>query len=129
MDLEKIDPQTEDPSSSSRPGYARLVSTDEQVTSHRSGELPSCSMANSVDAQRNSQAQTAVRSARKRARLSINVPQDVAQNVLDDETSPEAASPTVVRNPPSQSSQRPGEDTYPVTLSLHGDLSSMTEDW
>ncbi|KAG8694916.1 hypothetical protein FRC08_008176 [Ceratobasidium sp. 394] len=35
----------------------------------------------------------------------------------------------VVRNPPSQSSQKPGEDTYPGSLEIHGDLNNMTNGW
>ena len=127
MDLEKIDDDPEKEQPSSRPGYTRQISAEERVMPYRRGVIPLRPTADSMDTPPNEQAHAATRSARKRARLSINVPQEIVQNLLENGPSPENASPAVIRNPPV--SQKPGEDIYPATLTLHGGLDSMTQGW
>lgn len=127
MELEKIEDNAEDMPTPSRASYGRQTYTEERLVSHRTGEIALHSAANPANTSRNAQAQVTTRSARKRARLSINVPQDIAESLLDDETSPEVVSPIVVRNPPS--SQKLGEDSYPATLTWHANLNSMTMGW
>ncbi|KAG9079288.1 hypothetical protein FRC06_007840 [Ceratobasidium sp. 370] len=69
-------------------------------------------------------------SGRKRTHLSIDVPSRDVPDDTGSEPSPEGLSPIVLRNPPSQSSQKPGEDnTYPGSLEIHGNLDNMTNGW
>ncbi|KAG8747826.1 hypothetical protein FRC10_011272 [Ceratobasidium sp. 414] len=110
--------------------YGRPTSVESSGVSGHIEDVSITEVASITDNPKDSYQQTAKYAlGRKRTCLSIDVPSRDVPDDTDSELSPGDLSPMVVRNPPSQSSQKPGEDTYPGSLGIHGDLNNMTNGW